>query len=257
MVPGRRHLVSAVDRVRARPVRSGGAGEQSQPGVRHDRAAARGHRTRIWVGAGILHLGSAFHRNGQDSRQALSLQVEGTFACLGRADTYPRRIAEVSVTAMTVIDAAPSTTSAVPDGCLASAGPHPRPDGQDRYTIREVSAHTGLRSHTLRWYEQIGLMPQVDRTANGQRVFSNHDLDWLAFVGTLRLTGMTVAAMVRFAELVREGGSGTDSTERQEILQRARREAVARIATLRQAVATIDAKIHFYAASPEGADASS
>ncbi|WP_141726980.1 MerR family DNA-binding transcriptional regulator, partial [Streptomyces niveus] len=45
----------------------------------------------------------------------------------------------------------------------------------------------GLTAHTLRWYERIGLMPHVDRSHTGQRRFTNRDLDWLTFVGKLRL----------------------------------------------------------------------
>ena len=48
-------------------------------------------------------------------------------------------------------------------------------------------------------------MPHVDRSHTGQRRYSNRDLDWLDLVGKLRLTGMPVADMVRYAELVREG----------------------------------------------------
>lgn len=98
----------------------------------------------------------------------------------------------------------PPPTPAV-DACAAAPRPHPRPAGKDSYTISEVVAFTGLTAHTLRWYERIGLMPHVDRSHTGQRRFSNRDLDWLAFVGKLRLTGMPVADMVRYAELLREG----------------------------------------------------
>lgn len=82
---------------------------------------------------------------------------------------------------------------------------------QTRYTISEVEALTGLTQHTLRWYERIGLMPHVDRSHSGQRRFSGKDLDWLAFVGKLRTTGMSVADMVRYAELVREGSTPSTS----------------------------------------------
>src|SRR5882757_5970377 len=102
---------------------------------------------------------------------------------------------------MTVVQVAkrkPSNTSSCDD-----VRGHPRPDGQDQYTISEVADFTGLSAHTLRWYERIGLMPHVDRSHTGQRRFSNRDLDWLAFVGKLRLTGMPVADMVAYAEMVR------------------------------------------------------
>ncbi|WP_328925506.1 MerR family transcriptional regulator [Streptomyces sp. NBC_00190] len=116
---------------------------------------------------------------------------------------------------------------------------------QTRYTISEVEARTGLTQHTLRWYERIGLMPHVDRSHSGQRRFSDGDLNWLAFVGKLRATGMSVADMVRYAELVREGEHTVD--ERRELLERTRRDVRARLSELTDALAVLDYKIDLYA----------
>ncbi|MBT2391786.1 MULTISPECIES: MerR family transcriptional regulator [Streptomyces] len=131
------------------------------------------------------------------------------------------------------------------DICATVPRAHPRPEGQDRYTISEVVAFTGLTAHTLRWYERIGLMPHVDRSHTGQRRFTNRDLDWLAFVGKLRLTGMPVADMVRYAELVREGEHTFEA--RQELLEQTRRDVRSRIAELQDTLAVLDHKIGFYA----------
>ncbi|WP_129839788.1 MerR family transcriptional regulator [Streptomyces sp. RFCAC02] len=128
--------------------------------------------------------------------------------------------------------------------CASEERPPPRPDGQDHYTISEVAAHTGLSVHTLRWYERIGLMPHVDRSHTGQRRYSNQDLGWLAFVGKLRLTGMAVADMVRYAELVRRG-DGTEA-ERRALLEETREEVVRRIAELDSTLALLDHKIGVY-----------
>jgi DNA-binding transcriptional MerR regulator len=121
---------------------------------------------------------------------------------------------------------------------------HPLPDGRDRYTISEVAEVTGLTAHTLRWYERIGLMPHVDRSHTGQRRFTNRDLDWLAFVGKLRLTGMPVADMVRYAEMVRLGDH--TRTERRELLEGTRTDVLRRIAELRDTLAVLDNKIDTY-----------
>ncbi|MEU3981649.1 MerR family transcriptional regulator [Streptomyces sp. NPDC026672] len=123
----------------------------------------------------------------------------------------------------------------------------PRPtrrDGQDTYTISEVVAVTGLTAHTLRWYERIGLMPHVDRSHTGQRRYTNGDLDWLDLVTKLRLTGMPVADMVRYAELVREGEH--TYPERHELLMATRRDVLSRIAELQDTLAVLDRKIGFY-----------
>lgn len=140
---------------------------------------------------------------------------------------------------------ADTARTAPADICAAPPRRHPRPDGQDRYTISEVVAFTGLTAHTLRWYERIGLMPHVDRSHTGQRRYSNRDLDWLDFVTKLRLTGMPVADMVRYAELVREGESTYG--ERRELLESTRRDVLNRIAELRDTLAVLDRKIGFYA----------
>ncbi|MEV4329229.1 MerR family transcriptional regulator [Streptomyces sp. NPDC049597] len=149
---------------------------------------------------------------------------------------------------MTVIES--TSPTARTDLCKAAPRAHPRPDGQDHYTISEVVSFTGLSAHTLRWYERIGLMPHVDRSHTGQRRFSNRDLDWLAFVGKLRLTGMSVADMVRYAELVREGEHTFEA--RADLLERTRRDVVDRIAELRDTLAVLDHKIQFYADARAG-----
>lgn len=137
------------------------------------------------------------------------------------------------------------TTTTRTRGCLGPPPGDRRPDGQDRYTISEVAALTGLSAHTLRWYERIGLMPHVDRSHTGQRRYRNRDLDWLELVGKLRLTGMPVADMVRYAELVREG----DHTyaERFALLKATREDVLARIAELQGTLAVLDRKIDVYA----------
>ncbi|WP_405481473.1 MerR family transcriptional regulator [Streptomyces sp. NBC_00009] len=144
---------------------------------------------------------------------------------------------------MTVMETTPAPSKA--DVCASGPTAHPRPDGQDHYTISEVVAFTGLTAHTLRWYERIGLMPHVDRSHTGQRRYSNRDLDWLALVGKLRLTGMPVAHMVRYAELVRVGENTFE--ERRELLESTRRDVLSRIAELQDTLSVLDFKIDFYA----------
>ncbi|MFE3514047.1 MerR family transcriptional regulator [Streptomyces sp. NPDC059166] len=152
---------------------------------------------------------------------------------------------------MTVMESTESVSSRT-DTCASAPKAHPRPEGADRYTISEVAAYSGLSAHTLRWYERIGLLSHVDRSHTGQRRFTNRDLDWLSFVGKLRLTGMPVADMVRYAELVREG----DHTlgERQALLEATRHDVKERIAELQGTLAVLDFKIEFYSGAREASE---
>lgn len=149
----------------------------------------------------------------------------------------------METTSTTIVESA--TGAAGTDSCAGPPLKPRRPDGQDRYTISEVADLTGLTAHTLRWYERIGLMPHIDRSHTGQRRYRNRDLDWLDLVGKLRLTGMPVADMVRYAELVRAGDH--TYTERFDLLKSTRDDVLSRIAELQDTLNVLDRKINFYA----------
>jgi DNA-binding transcriptional MerR regulator len=66
---------------------------------------------------------------------------------------------------------------------------------------------TGFTIETLRYYERIGLLADIDRDAGGRRVYSDDDLGWLEVLKCLRDTGMPIATMRRYAELTLNDGS--------------------------------------------------
>ncbi|MFF0391338.1 MerR family transcriptional regulator [Kitasatospora sp. NPDC004615] len=130
-------------------------------------------------------------------------------------------------------------------GCEQAFGaPSAVPDRTPRHPISEVSAISGLTAHTLRWYERIGLLDRVDRSHAGQRRYSDADLARLAFLTKLRLTGMPVADMVRYVELVRDGDA--TRAERRQLLVDHRAEVRQRLADLHATLAVIDRKIDLY-----------
>jgi len=85
------------------------------------------------------------------------------------------------------------------------------------YTIKEAAEQSGLTVHTLRYYEQEGLLPVLKRDERGNRVFDLGDMEWLHFICCLRDTGMPVARVKHFAELAHQGEH--TMRERLQILQ--------------------------------------
>jgi DNA-binding transcriptional MerR regulator len=112
------------------------------------------------------------------------------------------------------------------------------------YTVGEVSEQTGLSTHTLRWYEQVGLLDPVDRDTGGRRRYATTDLDRLRFLIKLRSTGMPVREMVRYIELVRLGPATVD--ERLAILVEHRERVLAQIEALTDDLKVINYKIDIY-----------
>jgi DNA-binding transcriptional MerR regulator len=111
-------------------------------------------------------------------------------------------------------------------------------------TIGEVAAVIGLSAHTLRYYEQTGLLKPVGRSGAGHRLYSPADLDWLRFVMRLRATGMPIAQMQAFAALRAQGDATYDA--RREMLAAHREAVLAGIAQLQDNLAAISDKIDWY-----------
>ncbi|MFM0434068.1 MerR family transcriptional regulator [Paraburkholderia aspalathi] len=111
-------------------------------------------------------------------------------------------------------------------------------------TIGEVAATIGVSTHTLRYYEQAGLIRAVGRTQAGHRLYSPADLDWLQFVMRLKATGMPIAGMQAFAALRAEGQSTVG--ERRDLLVAHRDAVLARIAELQSNLGAIIDKIAYY-----------
>jgi DNA-binding transcriptional MerR regulator len=73
-------------------------------------------------------------------------------------------------------------------------------------TPAETAEQSGFSLDTLRYYERIGLLTDIDRATSGHRRFTPDDLAWLSVLRCLRDTGMPIADMRRYAELTRTQG---------------------------------------------------
>src|SRR5437868_14826167 len=69
------------------------------------------------------------------------------------------------------------------------------------YTIEQVAARTGLTKRTLRYYEEVGLLPPTDRTEGNYRRYSEDDIARLERIKKLReLLGFSLADIRKLLE---------------------------------------------------------
>lgn len=80
-------------------------------------------------------------------------------------------------------------------------------------TITEVSRKYHINAATLRYYEQIGLLPKVPRRANGNRYYDDHLQSWLEMIICLRHSGVPVEELVKYAQLLEQGDSTLEARE--------------------------------------------
>jgi DNA-binding transcriptional MerR regulator len=113
-----------------------------------------------------------------------------------------------------------------------------------QYSPGEAASRSGFSLDTLRYYERIGLLDGIARTAGGQRLFTDEDIEWLGVLRCLRGTGMPIARMLRYAELARGGVETVD--ERAALLEEHDRDIERKIAALRTEQQRIRDKIRYY-----------
>jgi DNA-binding transcriptional MerR regulator len=112
-------------------------------------------------------------------------------------------------------------------------------------TIAEAALATGLTTHTLRYYEQIGLIDPVPRRG-GQRVYGEAEMRFIDFVLKLRRTGMSMRDIQEYVRLRRLGETEESIRERGDLLARHATNLRVQLAELTETITRLDEKIALY-----------
>ncbi len=71
-------------------------------------------------------------------------------------------------------------------------------------TIAEVSKKYDLSCDTIRYYERIGLLPEIPRTKSGIRNFDEESCRWIEFIKCMRSAGMEIEALLEYVTLFKK-----------------------------------------------------
>ena len=111
-------------------------------------------------------------------------------------------------------------------------------------TISGAAELSGLSVDTLRYYEKEGLsLHRPERSASGQRRYTEEDVRWLGTLVMLRRTGMPIRDVRRFVDLYRVEGS---ESERMAILEAHREHVLEQLSEVQTHLAAINRKIEIY-----------
>lgn len=95
--------------------------------------------------------------------------------------------------------------------------------GEKMYTVKDVSKQFNISPHTLRFYANKNLFPNITRNKQNIRLFSDKDLEYVEMVLALRHTGMSLPSIKAYIDLC---AIGDDSVmQRSEIIANELREA--------------------------------
>jgi DNA-binding transcriptional MerR regulator len=119
------------------------------------------------------------------------------------------------------------------------------------YSIKEAAVLTGLPATTLRYYEQVGVIPPVGRGASsGHRVYDEADLDQLMAVSCLSATGMSLDDMRAYMANARRGAEA--AAEQQSLLEQQQRHLTVEAGRLVLRQRYVDLKIAYWQAVQDG-----
>jgi DNA-binding transcriptional MerR regulator len=119
------------------------------------------------------------------------------------------------------------------------------PETEPGLSIGQAARRTGISVHALRFYEREGLLASpVARMAGSRRVYRELDLEWLDLCIKLRSSGMPLAAIRRYTELVRQGPG--NEHDRLTILREHQQRMTDQIAALNACLEMITFKVKLY-----------
>lgn len=117
------------------------------------------------------------------------------------------------------------------------------------YTVGEMAKQIGVAPSTLRYYDKEGLLPFVERSGGGIRLFKDSDREWLAVIECLKKTGMPIREIKRFVDLCREGDATID--ERLQLIKRRRDAVLKQMESLNETLSLLEYKLWYYETAKE------
>ena len=112
------------------------------------------------------------------------------------------------------------------------------------YTVGEMAKLLGVAASTLRYYDKEGLLPFVERSSGGIRMFQEKDFEWLRVIDCMKKAGMSIKDIRQYIEMALQGD---DTIELRLSMFRRQREALVRqMEELRHTMAMVEYKCWYY-----------
>lgn len=112
------------------------------------------------------------------------------------------------------------------------------------YTIGEMAKKLNVAPSTLRYYDKEGLLPFVERSEGGIRMFKDSDFEWLSIIECLKKTGMSIRDIRTFIDWCIEGDSTIE--KRLALIERQRESVMTQMEQLQQTLNTLNYKRWYY-----------
>lgn len=112
------------------------------------------------------------------------------------------------------------------------------------YTVGEMAKLLGVTASTLRYYDKEGLLPFVERSSGGIRMFRESDIEWLRVIECMKKAGMSIKDIRQYIELALKGD---DTIELRLMMFRRQKEVLQqKMAEMQHTMAMVEYKCWYY-----------
>ena len=112
------------------------------------------------------------------------------------------------------------------------------------YTVGEMAKLLEVPASTLRYYDKEGLLPFVERSSGGIRMFQESDFEWLQVINCMKKAGMSIKDIRQYIQLALRGDDTIDT--RLQMFQRQRQVLREQITEMQHTLRTVEYKCWFY-----------
>lgn len=117
------------------------------------------------------------------------------------------------------------------------------------YTVGEMAKLLGVAPSTLRYYDKEGLLPFVERSGGGMRMFKDSDYEWLKIIECLKKTGMSIKNIREYILMAMRGDETLE--QRLEMIKKQKENITRQINELQEMSDTLDYKVWYYETAVE------
>lgn len=112
------------------------------------------------------------------------------------------------------------------------------------YTVSEMAKLLNVAPSTLCYYDRDGLLPFVERSSGGTRIFTENDYRWLKIIACLKSAGMPLKDIRRYIEMAMQGDDTIDA--RLQMFHEQRSRILEQMAQLQQTLDVVEYKCWYY-----------
>lgn len=112
------------------------------------------------------------------------------------------------------------------------------------YTVGEMAKMLNVAPSALRFYDKQGLLPFVQRSDGGMRIFTEKDYEWLLIVDCLKKTGMQIKDIRAFIQMTIQGDETIE--ERLQLFYNQREVVKQQMVELQETLNVIEYKCWYY-----------